>query len=130
MRIVIFIISIVLLKVAVAVYSAYRCLLLVCTMLLFAVTVALAGHSTCMAIFSELRMVDPNHNENNNNRNSHTISKSGSRGVFSISLLIAGLYYAVVRCYCCSCWSLDLYGNILSAPHGGSSYLPAPRVQS
>ena len=69
MRIIIITISIILLKVAVAVYSAYRYLLLVCTMLLFAVTVALAGHSTCMAIFSELRMVDPNHNENNNKHN-------------------------------------------------------------
>ena len=68
-RIVILIISILLLKVAVAVYSVHRRLLLVCTMLLFAVTAPLAGHSTCMAIFSELRMVDPNHNENNNNHN-------------------------------------------------------------
>ena len=67
-------------------------------MLLFVVTVAIAGHSTCMAIFSELRMVDPNHNENNNNHNKHTITKSGIRGVFSVSLLIAGLYYAAVRC--------------------------------
>ena len=38
-------------------YSAYRYLLLVCTMLLFAFTVTLAGHSTRMAIFSALRTV-------------------------------------------------------------------------
>jgi len=47
MRIVIVIISILLLEEAVAVYSAYRCLLLVCTMSVSVFTVALAGHSTC-----------------------------------------------------------------------------------
>ena len=68
-------------------------------MLLFAVTVALAGDSICcMAILSELRMVDPNDNEINNNHKLQNITKRGSRGVFNISLLIAGLYYAVTRC--------------------------------
>ena len=51
-RIVILIMSILFLKMAVAVYSAHCRLLLVCTMLLFAVTVPLAGPSTCVAIFS------------------------------------------------------------------------------
>ena len=88
MRIIIITISIILLKVAVAVYSAYRYLLLVCTMLLFAVTVALAGHSTRMAIFSALRMVAQATSplpEGNNYSSSNRRRYDNSRGT-SISI--------------------------------------------